>query len=241
MKFHVIDSSTKGFCYAITGKDEALIIEAGIKPDQVWQAVNFDLKKVAGCLVSNPSNLVCKFAREFGEDMNLFSNAETIKYLNLAHFDKVKAIKAGETYQVGNFIVKPFELRHPIKNYGYFINHAETGRIIYMTNTNSIPYKFDDVNHIIIECHYTDEKLLKNIKDETIRPILGRRISEGHLSFETLSGWLKVTDLSKTKNIVLCNLSDKNSEPERFKEGIMLGTKINTEIAVKGLTIDLQL
>lgn len=240
MKLYTIGSSTKGACYVITSQNEALILEAGILPDHLWKAVNFDLKKVSGCLISHPSNETCSFAREYAEDLNVYSSAETIRFLNIAHFERVKAIKAGETYQIGDFLVKPFELKHSVKNFGYFINHAETGRIIYLTHTSNIPYVFNGVNHLILECNYLTSKLTKNLKNEEIRPILSRQIINNRMSFETVKSWLSRIDLSDLKNILLCNVSEKNGAPELFKDEITLQTKINTNIAVSGLTIDLK-
>ena len=239
MTFHVIENTTKGTCFAITGEKEALILEAGIEPEKVWKAVNFNLKNISGCLISNQANEVCKFARNFSEDMNVFSHAEIIRFLNIAHFNKVKAIAAGKTYQIDNFLVLPFLLQNTC--FGYFINHAETGRIVYITHASNIPYKLNDINHVIIECNYMTEKLKENVKNESLRPILSRQIVNNRMSLETVLNWLKMQDLSKTKNILLCNVSEKNSDPETLKERVLLTTKINTEIAVKGLKIDLSI
>ena len=53
MKLKVLGSNSLGNCYILENKDEALIIEAGIKLPKVKAAMNYNIKKIVGCLVSH--------------------------------------------------------------------------------------------------------------------------------------------------------------------------------------------
>jgi len=53
MKLHILGSSSKGNCYVLQNKKEALIIEAGINLAEVKKVLNFDISKIGGCVVSH--------------------------------------------------------------------------------------------------------------------------------------------------------------------------------------------
>ena len=56
MKLKVLGSNSLGNCYILENKDEALIIEAGIKFAKVKESLNYNISKIVGCLVSHEHN-----------------------------------------------------------------------------------------------------------------------------------------------------------------------------------------
>ena len=56
MKLKVLGSNSLGNCYILENKDEALILEAGIKLVNVKKALNYNISKIVGCLVSHEHN-----------------------------------------------------------------------------------------------------------------------------------------------------------------------------------------
>jgi len=228
------------YTIVIQSEEEALVLEAGVSPEKLYDCLGFNLKKISGCLITHSHIEQSNYAKEYTQDMNVYSSGNTLKYLNISHCSRVKSLKGNNHYQVGKFIIFPFELKHDVHCFGYFINHAETGRIVYATDSVAIPYKFNEMDHIFIGCYYDAVKLNKRVKNGVTPVFIQKRIIETQLEFNTVKGFLKLNDISKVKNILLCHLSNGNSDPERFKEEIMLETKINTEIAIDGLTIDLK-
>ena len=53
MNLEVLGSSSKGNCYILSNEKEALILEAGVNFKQVKKALNYDISKIRGMLVSH--------------------------------------------------------------------------------------------------------------------------------------------------------------------------------------------
>lgn len=53
MELKVLGSNSSGNCYIIENNDEALIIEAGIKLSEVKKAIDFNISKIRGVLISH--------------------------------------------------------------------------------------------------------------------------------------------------------------------------------------------
>ena len=52
MILKIINSNSDGNCYILENKEEALIIEAGVKIIEVKKTLNFDLSKVVGAIIT---------------------------------------------------------------------------------------------------------------------------------------------------------------------------------------------
>lgn len=61
------------------------------------------------------------------------------------------------------------------------------------------------------------------------------------MSLENLLKFLQANDLSQAKNIVLCHLSDANSNEELMRSKVYEATMVPTTIAVPGLEMKLEL
>jgi len=53
MKLEVLGSSSLGNCYILSDDNEALLIECGVSFNEVKKALNFNVKKIVGCVVSH--------------------------------------------------------------------------------------------------------------------------------------------------------------------------------------------
>ena len=63
MELKILGSSSSGNCYILENEKEALIIEAGIRFIEVKKALNFNMRKVVGCLISHQHNDHAKYAK----------------------------------------------------------------------------------------------------------------------------------------------------------------------------------
>lgn len=75
----------------------------------------------------------------------------------------------------------------------------------------------------------------------TINKTRYSRLLESHMSLENLLKFLQANDLSSVKNIVLCHLSDTNSNEEVMRSKVYEQTKIPTTIARTNLELELKL
>ena len=64
---------------------------------------------------------------------------------------------------------------------------------------------------------------------------------ESHFSLDNVIKFLKSNDLSYVKNIILCHLSDTNSNQNIMQNSVYTATGIPTTIAEPGLNLELKL
>jgi len=236
MRLKVLGSGSKGNCYVLQGEKETLLLEGGINYKEILKGLDFNISNVS-CLISHEHKDHSKALQELlNNGIDVYTGMETAK--GQVHY-RLKFIKAGEQFNMNEFIILPFDLQHDVPNLGFLIQHPEIGKLIYLTDTYYCKYKFNSLNCIMIECNYSKEILDENLYSGNLIPVLRDRIVESHFSLENVKEFLKANDLSQVKNIVLLHLSDGNSNAEQFKQDIEALTGIPTYIAVKGLEIEL--
>lgn len=232
----VLGSGSKGNCYILTAGSEKLILDCGINLLEIKKALGFNLSNVVGCLLTHSHkdhSLSVKGIAAAGIDV--FSLADIFEECKANHH-RLKKIIANKVIKIGNFKIIPFEVNHTHNDrsycptLGFLIKHPSIGKILYATDTYYLNYKFDNVDHILIECNYSEE-ILDAIPDYRAR------VLKSHMSLENLKEALKTWDLRNTKDITLIHLSSENSNPEKFKNEIQELTGVKTYIATKGLKI----
>jgi len=145
---------------------------------------------------------------------------------------------ANKQFLVGNFKILPFAAKHDAAEpLGFFINHAESGNILFATDTYYLPCTFSNLSNILIESNYRMDILEENTRSGSISFTQRNRTLQSHMSYETCMKTLLANDLSKVNNIVLIHLSDGNSNSQDFKEGIRKATGKTVYVADKGMEI----
>jgi phosphoribosyl 1,2-cyclic phosphodiesterase len=250
MKLKVLGSSSKGNCYILENETSALIIEAGVSLKEVKKALNFNISKVAGCLISHEHGDHAKYVNEFikagiqvwmskgteckilGERKGKEELFSAVKMPNTATHRHILQLSCG-------FHFMPFDVQHDAAEpLGFLIHHSETGNIVFITDTHYIPFKFPDLNNIIIEANYDKSILDENFLAGRIPAIVRNRVMTSHMSIDTCVEALSANNLTKVNNIILIHLSDQNSHAENFKSKIEGHTGKRVYIADKGLEID---
>ena len=166
--------------------------------------------------------------------MHIYTSKGTQEALNLQDSKynyRVRTLETTVRVGIGNFIILPFNVEHDVNEpLGFLIYHKELGKVVFATDTYYLSNRFKDVDHILIECNYSED-ILDNLQSHRAR------VLKSHMSLETLKSTLKTWDLSSTKDIMLIHVSEGNGEPERFRGEIEEMTGIKTYIATKGLEI----
>lgn len=242
MVLKVLGSSSVGNCYLLENENECLVIEAGINIKHVKKALDFNVKKVNGLVVSHSHGDHSKHVKDFLMlGIKTYASKETFKNINLKLAHNAVQIRHKVVYKIGNFKIIPFELKHDVHNLGFLINHPECGTIMFATDTYMIPYRFEKVNHYVIEANYSAVILDENIENGKLIEFVRNRIIKSHMNIDATAKFLKNADLSEVRNIVLIHLSGGNSNPDEFKNKIEGITGKNTVIASKGLNININL
>jgi len=234
MKLKVLASGSKGNCYIIENKKSILIMEAGIPLKDVLPKIDFNVSKIVGVLSSHLHGDHSRYIPDF-----LFRSIPVYAPEETAKIYKTKIVQHKKIFQLDDFKIMPFELKHDAQCLGFLIQHPEMGKLFFATDTYYVPYKFKGLSHVLIEVNYSKKILDDNISKRYIPLIQYRRGLSSHMELETALKMLRANDLSTVVNIVLLHLSDDNSNAELFKKEIELVTGRPVYIADKGLEISL--
>jgi phosphoribosyl 1,2-cyclic phosphodiesterase len=239
MRLKVIGTGSQGNCYIIGDEKECLIIDCGVKPNQVKKALNFKTKNVVGCLITHSHGDHSNYAEQMlNMGIDLFAQKETFDVLKLKQKHKLNEIKPRSAFTLDNFKIMPFEVAHDVPTLGFLINHPCFGNLVFITDTYYCRYKFNDVNHFVIEANYS-EKIIDEKTKEGMK-FLRDRVIQSHFSLENCIDYLKGNSLKKCRNVVLIHLSNENSNEAMFMSEIQKNTGCFTTVARNGITVNLE-
>lgn len=240
MKLKILGSSSAGNCYILQDEHEALIIEAGVPFNQVKRALDFNLHKAVAAIISHSHNDHSGYIRHF-----LSSGITVMALPDVFHSHDIpdglsfrKDIATGKGYKAGGFRIFTFPVDHDVPCLGFIIDHPQSGKILFVTDTMTCNYSFAGLTHIMIEANYCDPVLDNNIRSGRVPLSLRGRLLGSHMEFETTKQILRNQDLSQVRNIVLIHLSDGNSDERRFVSEIKAMTGKSVYAANKEMEID---
>lgn len=239
MVLKVLGSSSQGNCYILENKNEALIIEAGVRFIEVKKALGFDIRKVSGCLITHQHNDHAKYIKAMVESGFPTLALEEVWTAKGVTGSRAYCIERGKGYRFGRFKVLPFDACHDVPCVGYLIDHPETGRIMFLTDSCMCEYVFPGLNQVMIECNYSDAKLVEAINAGRTLPSQRERLMTSHMELNTCKGFLCANDLTNVANIVLLHLSDNNSDEKNFVSEVERQTGKVVYAAHTGLEIEL--
>lgn len=242
MKLKVLGSGSAGNCYLLQREKETLIIECGIKYKDILKGLNFDISNIVGCIISHEHKDHCKAMRDILKaGIDVYTSLGTARAISeefyIETYHRLNFIKSEEAFKVGEFTVLPFKTQHDAAEpLGFLIYQKEIGKLLFITDSYYCEYKFQDVDHVLIECNYSNEILQERELPKTLK----NRIIKSHFELGNVKEFLKATDLKATKEIMLIHLSDGNSNAAQFQAEIEKLTGKPTYIADKGLEIELE-
>lgn len=239
MTLDIIGSSSHGNGYALSNGKEILLIEAGIKFKTMLKAIDYKLPLVVGCLVSHAHNDHAKYATEYAKyGISVVINRDVESKKNIPR-QMCKVTSEAETLQLGSFRVTPFHVAHDVPNFGYLVYQKEMGTLLFATDTFTLPYKFKNINHFLIEANYDDNILGQNVSKGLIDKKQADRLMVSHMSLANCIGNLKQCHAEHSSSIVLIHLSERNSSPKMFHDRLAAAFGVPTYIASKGKKINL--
>lgn len=239
MELKVLGSSSQGNCYILDNGNEALIIEAGVRFMEVKKALGFDIRKVAGCLITHRHNDHAKYIKAMVDNGFYTLALDDVWAAKGVSDSRSIIIEPGNGYRLGNFKVLPFPACHDVPCVGYLIDHPECGRLFFLTDSCMCEYKFNGLNHVLVECNYSDKNLMEAINSGRTLKSQRERLLTSHMELATCKELLSENDLSKVSEIVLLHLSDNNSDEPYFISEIEKSTGKVVYAAKPGLSVDL--
>jgi phosphoribosyl 1,2-cyclic phosphodiesterase len=228
MELIVVGTGSDGNAYLLDNGEEALLIECGVPMAKIKQAINFNIGKIVGCIVTHEHQDHCKSIEDvLACGIKVRCSEGTIGAIKFKGIRRPKAIKAKQECRIGGFRIMPFDVKHDVAEpFGYLIEHKDCGRVLFLTDTHYSKYTFPGLNNIIIEANYGKEIIDRKLAPDSDMGFLRKRIMKSHMSIETCVDMLKANDLSAVNNIILIHLSNGNSDERQFIEEVKKATGI---------------
>lgn len=205
MKIKCLSTGSKGNCYLLESGNEVLILDCGIPIKDIKKGLNWDISKVAGVIITHAH-----------KDHSL--SVEDFKRMGIPVFTPYD--KHFIRKQYGNFHINPFGLTDGNGNfvhtnadgtecpcYGFLIKHPDMGKLLYITDTEFVKWRFKDINHIIISCNYQS----KYIDGDEAKK---NHVLRGHMELETVKEFVKANNSNALRSVILCHMSRDNADTE---------------------------
>ena len=217
--FKTISSGSTGNCYVLECSEESIIIELGVSWKEILRGIDYDLKKVKGCLVSHlhlDHSKSIKNAIASGLDVFSCNEVATIH-------PSAKVLEKRKKTEIGGFKVQPIPLEHSCECYGFLIEHDEFGRLVFCTDCKKIPYRFKKINHFIVESNYSKDLIIEHMCDDKFNA----SASENHLEINDTLEFLINNYSSEAMNVLLIHLSSGNADGNLFTTMVKEQTAIS--------------
>lgn len=240
MKMTILGSGSAGNCYIIQNANEAIVIEAGIRFNDVKSVLGYNLIKVAACLVSHEHGDHAGYVADFLERcIPVYATKGTWDAMGASQSSFARICEPGTAFACGGFKILPFDTKHDAAQpCGFLISHPETGVILFATDTYYLPYRFEGLSHVMIECNYIRGILADNVRNGSVIGKVADRVRRSHMELGTCVEALKSNDLSQVRNIVLLHLSRKNGDPEEMRTSVVKATGKLVTVAKKDIEIN---
>ena len=219
MKFKCLGSGSSGNCYLLEDESECLVIEAGLPFKEVKKAIDFDVGKIVGVIASHGHKDHFGYVKDYLKaGIPIKASQETWGSLDFEVEISDKIMRCGYWYQFGGFNVTAFNCVHDVECYGFIIRHEKIGTMLFSTDTEYIKYNFKslNLNHIMIECNYSQRIIDERVGNGDTVKGLRDRIIQSHMEFETCKSFIKANRTFSLYNVCLLHLAMKNSLEKRL-------------------------
>lgn len=197
------------------------MLEAGIKFEKVQKHFKGRTRKIKGCLITHEHGDHAQYVKQYlREGINCYVTLGTHNAINIESH-RIYNIKPKQEIRIGTWSILPFDIDHDANEpVGFLLQSVHGYKVLYVTDTKYLKYKFKGLTHMMLEVNYVYEQMQQNIKDGVIHNALANRIMQSHFSLEHAIGMLKANDLSNLEEIHLIHLSSNNANTEQIKTSI---------------------
>lgn len=243
MLFHPIASSSAGCSYIVSpdGENASILIDCGVSYSEIRKALNFQVSKLDGVLISHAHGDHAKCWRALTmSGVNLYAHEETWATLKAQarqqdfDYNRCHSVTDRDRFKVGNCWVHTFSAVHDMPGtLGFVVTTPSKERLLYLTDSMYSPVTFEGLTHIAIECNHSRAIVKERAMAGELNRDRFKRVASTHMSLEELLKFLDAQDCTKVEEIYLLHLSDENSDAEGFKNAVIEATGIPTKIAAK--------
>lgn len=242
MILKTIATGSSGNSYALIDGKSILLLDLGVSAKEIKRAIDFRISDVVSAVVTHQHQDHSKSVADFEKmGIQVFTPYNKGVSFKGEHEERILT-------KYSNFVLAAFALTDLNGNwmhtnadgsecpcYGFLITHPNMGRLLYITDTNLVKWRFKDINHILISCNYIKD----NLDDENLAK--RNHVLRGHMELETVKEFIKANASDSLQNVILCHLSNSNADAERMVSEIQkIVPQANVFIAERGLEIELR-
>lgn len=223
MEIKIIASGSKGNCYKISDGVTHILIECGIPIKKIKEGLDFKLHEIKWCLVSHSHKDHSKSIEDVSKTgIVICANSNTLSNREVHNSFLMDGVVG---FEIGTWRVMPFDVEHDVPCLGYLLQSKITKeKLLFVTDTNHVKYKFSGLTHIMIEANFSNDILKENVSNNVVDKSRYKRLLESHFGLNNLLEFFKANDLSKVKEIYLLHLSSDNADAESFKHEVEKAT-----------------
>lgn len=229
MKLKCIATGSTGNCYLLTSNSgETLILDCGIPIKEIKKGLNWNITGVVGAICTHSHQDHSKSVK----DLNNMGIPVCTPYKKLL----MSQFLSNSYFTVRTFDLTTVDGRWTHTNadgtecpcYGFLITHKEMGRLLYITDTELIKWRFKGINHILLGVNY-DKDLISRDTGKA------NHVFRGHLSINTACDFVKANDSDSLQNVIMCHLSSENADKDIFIEKMENAVNVaNVDVAEQG-------
>lgn len=231
MILKTISTGSSGNCYLLVADSgETLILDAGVPVMDIKKGLNWNLRSVAGCIVSHVHKDHSRSVKELRDmEIKVFT-----PYQSLDDMESDEKVMLTEV--MGCFRVTAFQVPHNgTRNCGFLIS-ADDQKILYMTDLEYCPYSFKKqrINHMLIECNY-----IKDMVDPNL-PNFCHKV-KGHCELATTKGIVETNNSSDLRTVILCHMGGGTCDNDRIIAEVQkVAPQAHVCVAEAGKTVELR-
>lgn len=235
-------SSSRGNGYILKGESQTLLLEAGLPLSNVRKYIS-DFSQIKGCLISHRH---CDHAKYMGDFMKAgikcYANSDVWDNYSGSILNKGELSEPIKATEIGEFIVVPMYANHDVPCYAYLISHPEMGRLLFLTDSAGFGCTFEKLDHIMIECNWSEDCMAKAIEDGRTNSYVAKRSRDTHMSIDGMIDYVTSENLADSaKEVILLHLSHENSNQQQFIERTHNSLNKPIYVAENGLKLNLSI
>lgn len=233
-------SSSRGNGYILKGKKQTLLLEAGLPISNVRKHVR-DFSQIQGCLISHRHGDHSKYMADFMKaGIKCYANEDVWEHYDGRVINKGEIKEPVMTTEIGEFKVVPMYAHHDVPCWAFLIQHEEMGNLLFVTDSAGFNCTFDHIDHVMIECNWSEECLNLAIEEERTNWYVAKRSRDTHMGLDVLLEYLTSEPcFQASKEVILLHLSHENSDPQQFPQIVSERLSKPTYVAEYGLKVNL--
>lgn len=229
-----IATGSSGNSYALMNDNEILLLDLGVSEKVIKKAIDFRISDVVGAVVSHGHGDHAKSVKDF-ENMGIpiFAPYRSLEPMSFKDGSQFKVQAFDLTDKNGKFMHTNND-GSECPCYGFLIEHENMGKLLYITDTELVKWRFSRINHILISCNYQK----KYLTDEAKR----NHVLWGHMELETTKDFIKANKSNALRTVILCHLSGDSCNAEECLAEVqnVAGEGVSVVVARKGLEVELK-